>query len=370
MIPVLGIGCIFAGGEGVESLERTLSAPYRAPRPRADGKGCAFTTDLAAVKDGSLLKRIRRADKLSKMCVVAASGAMADAGSGAGPGAGTGMGIILATSLGPHQTTFDFLNDILDFGDINVSPTRFSNSVHNAAASYVAETLGLRCPTLTVTRFFDSFHEALVLAGCWIAEGRCSRVLVGAADQYGDVLKYVMDAKLTPAPDGIIRPFNLKPTFQVPGEGAVFLLLGDPGARGARGAPGAPGAPGRREPYCGIEAYPRGNPGGPPVPPDLRIIDADGLLADETRYAREASDGVPVAAYSPHFGSMMVGSAFGAAVAALALRNRKFYPNPVADNPRGLNIAQGAMKGDFGVVECVRYNCQAEKAVIILKRGG
>jgi len=354
MIPVLGIGCIFAGGEGVESLGRALAAPYRGPLPREGGKGYAFTVDLAASPDRNLLKKIRRADKLSKMCVVAASGAMADAGS-PDAGGGKGMGIILATSLGPHKTTFDFLDDILDFGDVNVSPTKFSNSVHNAAVSYVAETLGVRCPTLTVTRFYDSFHEALVLADCWIAEGRCARVLVGAADQYGDVLKYVADARLNAAPDGLIRPFNLNPVFQVPGEGAIFFLVGDPAGR---------------PPYCGIEGGVRGGAGGESGLPDLRIIDADGLLADETVYRREATDGVPLAAYSPHFGSMMTGSAFGAAAGALMLKQGTFYASPVPANPHILEILGETAKRDFGVVECVRYNCQSDRSVIILRKGG
>ncbi len=47
----------------------------------------------------------------------------------------------MATAFGPHVTTFNFLDDILDHGDAAVSPTTFSNSVHNAAASYIAMAL-------------------------------------------------------------------------------------------------------------------------------------------------------------------------------------------------------------------------------------
>ena len=86
------------------------------------------------------------------------------------------------------MTTFDFLNDILDYGDTSVSPTTFSNSVHNAAASYVSLCLNIRGPTMTVTQFRFSFPAALQLAMAWLEQGRCDYALVGAADQYGDVL--------------------------------------------------------------------------------------------------------------------------------------------------------------------------------------
>jgi 3-oxoacyl-[acyl-carrier-protein] synthase II len=375
MIPVLGLGAVFAGGQGTNALTAALRGPFRTPAPR-EGGGFALTVDLAAVGDKSLLGKIRRADRLSKMAVLAATGALADnspggerssqairSGSLVGPAdvqetdytGGRGMGIIVATAYGPHETTFAFLNDILDFGDINVSPTRFSNSVHNAAASYITETLGLKCPTLTVTRFQDSFHGALELAASWIAEGRCARVLVGAVDTCGDVLRYVAGARLTAAPDGVIRPFDLDSPVHVPGEGALFLLVGEPGGR---------------SPYCSVEAVPRGEPAGKGVAPDLRIIAADGLLTDSAPYAGEGAGGTLLAAYSPVFGSMMIQSAFAVAAGALMIRDGIRYASPVIDNPRGFNVLAETRREGFGTVECVGYNCQAERSAIFLRKGG
>ena len=94
-------------------------------------------------------------------------------------------------------------------------------------------------PTLTVTQFRFSFQSALQLARIWLDQGRCDYLLVGAAEQYGDVLGYVSEQKLIAANDGRIKPFNFNPTCQAPGEGAMFFLLGK--------------EPGRNS-YCSIDA--------------------------------------------------------------------------------------------------------------------
>ena len=163
---ILGIGSIFSRGLGVTSLEEALRSGWRAPvqveAAHADsGTRSAYVVDLDAVSDRTLLKKIRRADKLSKMCVLAAADALAD--SGIADLGNKRVGIILATAFGAHVTTFDFLDGILDYGDANVSPTSFSNSVHNAAASYVSSSLNIQGPTLTVTQFRFSFQSALQL---------------------------------------------------------------------------------------------------------------------------------------------------------------------------------------------------------------
>ena len=74
------------------------------------------------------------------MAVLAAGDALAD--SGIEDKAKRNIGMIVATAFGPHVTTFGFLDDILDHGDAAVSPTTFSNSVHNAAASYITTVPG------------------------------------------------------------------------------------------------------------------------------------------------------------------------------------------------------------------------------------
>ncbi|MCF7848313.1 MAG: beta-ketoacyl synthase chain length factor, partial [Kiritimatiellales bacterium] len=122
------------------------------------------------------------------------------------------------------QTTFAFLDDILDYGDAGVSPTVFSHSVHNAAVSYISRLLEIKGPTWTVTQFRNPFEEAVQLAQAWLNEDRCDYVLLGAADECGPVMEYICREKLPIATDGRIGP-----DAYVPGEGAAFFLVGNEG---------------------------------------------------------------------------------------------------------------------------------------------
>ncbi len=353
---ISGIGMIFTRGLGIGSLEQALQIGWQKPgevpaHPAIGGALPAYLVDLTATPVKALLKKVRRSDSLSKMSVVAASDALAN--SGIENIAGKKLGIIIATAFGPHVTTFDFLDDILDHGDAAVSPTTFSNSVHNAAASYVAMSLNIKGPTLTITQFQFSFQAALQLAQAWLNQARCDYVLVGAVDQYGDVLGYVSDHKLTTAKDGRIKPFTFKPTCQVPGEGAAFFLL----SAGNEG-----------NVYCDMNAVHTGDDPDRAKVVDINIIDADGMLPDESAYQSALSADVPTAAYSPLFGSMMIGSAFNLASGALMLKQQMRYATPVQDNPHGIRLLTETGSGSVASIRCIGINCYAERSALYLRR--
>ena len=229
-VNVAGIGVVFARGRGIGSLEEALRtgwvAPSRKPVASSPEKMIpVYSVEEKTITDKAVLKKMRRADRFSKMAVLAAWDAVKDGGIEIDEG-GASLGIILATAFGPQVTAFRFLDEIIDHGDASVSPTLFSHSVHNAAASYVASALGNHGPTLTVTQFGWSFHQALILARAWIHEGRCENVLVGSVEECGTVMEYICSKKLEIAEDGRIRPFEFSPSpSAVPGEGSVFLLL-------------------------------------------------------------------------------------------------------------------------------------------------
>lgn len=353
---ILGIGIIFNRGMGIDCYENALKQGWQMPASveslrRKDKKSFVYQVDLETIPDRTLLKKMRRADKFSKMAVVAAADALK--GSGIGNIDRKGMGIILATAFGAHATTFDFLDDILDYGEAAVSPTTFSNSVHNAAASYISSSLGINGPTLTITRFDFPFQYALQLAQIWLNQGRCEYVLAGAVEQYGDVMGYIYGKKLTPVCDGKMRPFNFNPTCQVPGEGAAFFLLSKKGSENL---------------FCKVSDVGINREPKPTMGADLNIIDADGMLNDESGYKTAVSPDTPVAAYSPLFGSMPIGSAFNCAAGALMLKKQMVYANPVTDNPHGINILAETKHSDIERIDCIRYNCYNEKAVICLKK--
>lgn len=351
---ILGIGAVFSGGIGVEALENALRDGWRPPSrveaPRAEQGGrFAYPVNLDAAPDRTLLKKIRRADKLSKMCVLAAAGALAD--SGVADPAAKRLGIILATAFGAHVTTFDFLDGILDFGDAHASPTTFSNSVHNAAASYISSSLNIQGPTLTVTRFSFSFQSALQLAATWLEQGRCDYLLVGAADQYGEVLGYVAEHKLKTAPDGRITPFAFNRAGHVPGEGALFFLLSGEQTENA---------------YCAIRtAHVNGDPEREKAV-DINIIDADGMLPDESGYLASLFPGIPVTAYSPLFGSMLTGSAFNLASGALMLKRQATFAAPVLDNPHGLLLMEETGPAPITSIRSIGLSCYGDISAVYL----
>lgn len=353
---ILGIGMIFSQGLGIACFEKALQDGWRKPEEievalGAGQKYPVYQVDLETLQDKTLLKKIRRSDKLGKMSVLAAADALAD--SGIDGLRDKRLGVIIATSFGAHVTTFSFLDDILDYGDAAVSPTTFSNSVHNAAASYVSSSLGIQGPTLTVTQFHFSFQTAMQLAKTWLDQGRCDYLLVGAVDQYGDVLRYVADRKLAIAKDGKIKPFTFTPTWYVPGEGAVFFLVGrDDGEKF----------------YCRVNAVHTYDDPLHDKPVDINIIDAGGMLPDESAYRSSLSPDVPAAAYSPLFGSMMIGSAFNAAAGALMIKRQMRCASPVQDNPHGIRILAETGKARIEAIRCTGIDCAQAKSAIYLSK--
>jgi len=340
-----GIGQVSTCGRGVDLLDQALKAGWQEPsKGIKDQTSCAYLVNPATLKDKS--KKTRRADKFSKMAVIAAQDAIEDCGITIDK---SRVGLIVSLAFGPHATTFEFLDTLLDYGDSGASPIKFSNSVQNSAASYITEVLGITGPCLTVTQFQFSFQNALLMGKLWIEENRCDYCLVGAVDQYGEVMGFLQNRKLTPALDGKIKPFSFHPTCQVPGEGAAFFMLGKDFINN----------------YCQLESITFNNQEKPSG--DLNIIDTDGTLDDESAYLKLLSLEIPTAAYSPLFGSMLIGSAFNTMVGALSLKNQQVYENPVTENPLGLNIKTKNIS-DLQKISCISCNCKGQNTVIEMKK--
>jgi 3-oxoacyl-[acyl-carrier-protein] synthase II len=353
---ILGIGTIFSQGCGIGALESALE---RGPRDAAevdalygaDGKRKVFPVDFDSVPDKSMLKKIRRADKLSKMSVVAAAEAVSD--SGIQDLSGKRVGIILATAFGAHVTTFEFLDGIIDYGEANVSPTAFSNSVHNAAASYISTSLDIKGPTLSVSRFRFSFQSALELGEGWLEQGRCDYLLLGAVDQYGDVLGYVSEKKLNRSAGGEIDPFSFGQEGHVPGECSVFFLLGREKSAAS---------------YCSIDGVYTFDDPRSAEKADLNVISADGMLKDESLYLRHLSPEIPVAAYSPVFGSVMTGGAMNIAAAALIIKRQRLYVSPGKSALPDVRKVETSGSSDISTIRCIDINCLGECAKVYLRR--
>ncbi len=310
---ICGTGIVFSGGRGLPALESALSADAA---PRTD-----FKIPSDVLKDRAVLGEMRRADRFSKMATLAAYDAVAESGSPfENP---ERVGIIFATAFGPHTTTFGFLDDILNYGDAGVSPTIFSNSVHNAAVSYISNTLKIKGPTWTITRFRDPFRQALLLAQVWLEEERCDQVLVGAGDECGAVLNYICSQKLAIAEtEAQMRPFfDPAGPAVIPGELAVFFLLS------------------RETDGLQISVRTADTP-----QPDLLMVDFESPRIDP----RSAQ--IPTGCWSHLAGATPDSTAFSCAVACLMLQRKKVY---CAGN---LLTEHGGINSDFAVrlqrIEC------------------
>jgi 3-oxoacyl-[acyl-carrier-protein] synthase II len=361
---------VSARGRGIGALDQALVEGWRAPievevRGAPGGRLPIYAVAPETMADKTALAKARRADRFTRMAVLAACDAVQDSGLG-GTLDRSRLGVIVATALGPHATTFSFLDGILDFGDAAVSPTAFSHSVHNAAASYIAMTLDVRGPTLTLTHFDFAFQQAVLLAQAWMDQQRCDAVLVGAVDELGAVLQYACGHMLKTAADGRIKPFGFSAAPEVvPGEGSVFFLM----TREAAGAAYA-----RAGKTVGTEPDPPEDSGilegRPPCrpPPVLQILDTGGLSRNETAYRTAVAPGMTVAAYAPIFGSIMTGSAFHAAVAALMLKRQRCYACPVVENPHGLPLCLETAPAEIGRVLCTHLDCAGKQTTIVWER--
>ena len=161
---ILGMGQISARGRGVESFRSALDYGWVEPSREkfsefSDENIPVYSINSTLLKDKRVLSKARRADRFSRMAVLAAWDAMHDSGLLENIEDET-LGIIVATAFGPHESTFRFLDNLLDYGEKGVSPTIFAHSVHNAAASYIASALGKKGHILTITDFCFPFHNA------------------------------------------------------------------------------------------------------------------------------------------------------------------------------------------------------------------
>lgn len=111
----------------------------------------AFKADTCPLEKLVSARVLRRMDHFTKMGLLGAHLALADAGLEA---AGQeGLGVIIASGYGATTTTYALLDSLIHDGDACTSPTHFANSLHNACAANMAIVLGTTGPNLTVSQF-------------------------------------------------------------------------------------------------------------------------------------------------------------------------------------------------------------------------
>ncbi len=330
-ITVQGIGVVGGFGTGVDDLVQALKTG-QSPRsvltvPTGTGPVdlSAFRADTTLLNDFVSARTLRRMDQFTKMGMLAAHLALADAGLPATSNDASrhdGLGVIVASGYGATTTTYALLDSIINDGDACTSPTHFANSLHNACSANISIGLGATGPNLTVSQFHLSVPSALLTAHRWLLDGRVDRVLFGAVDELSDLIGYNWYRKR-----GVISPDPMSPLCTsaetaIPGEGAAFLVL----SRLDEEKPG----------YCTLDGITTGRcpnrwqdlcQSQSPANGTLLVLGADGRQELGTRYAAMTQDS-RIACYTPLYGSMPAGPAFDIATAALMLQNGRVFSSP------------------------------------------
>ena len=321
-ITVQGIGVVGGFGTGISALAQALEIG-QSPRsfltvPTGTGPVdfAVFRADTGLLKDLVSPKVLRRMDHFTKMGLLGAHLALADAGLDAS--GQDGLGVIIASGYGATTTTYALLDSIINDGDVCTSPTHFANSLHNAASANIAIVLGTTGPNLTVSQFNLSVPSALLSARQWLMEGRVERVLFGALDELSDLIGYNWYRQRGMTRPDPMCPLRTREETAIPGEGAAFLVLSR--------------MEDEKQGYCTLEAVSTGRSlDRVPSGSDLLVLGADGRRELGASYADVAKDS-RIACYTPLYGSMPAAPAFDLAAVALMLKEGRVFPTPDASS--------------------------------------
>lgn len=92
--------------------------------------------------------------------------------------------IVVATRFGMLKNGEDILNNLVEFGEENVSPTQFMQSTHNTLAGSIAIKLNCHGYNITYSHGEASLEWAIRDAKKLLAEGLAKTVLVGVHDEF------------------------------------------------------------------------------------------------------------------------------------------------------------------------------------------
>ncbi len=163
--------------------------------------------------------QLRRIDRFTLLSLASAAGAAEDFSGERKLASETG--IILASSFGPSRIILDYVYDMLDFPPDQLVPGKFSHSVHNAAASYVANCLGACGPEISLAGFSGLRREAWSAADTWLKCSYCPRVLLIFVDELIPFTVFSNEKGCTRIEDGSAA-FLLSPRPEENRHGEVF----------------------------------------------------------------------------------------------------------------------------------------------------
>jgi len=333
---ILGIGPVCSLGSGIIEFEQGLI------NNKIPGDYCNI--NLQKLANFIPPRRLRRLDDFSKTALLSAFLAVEDSGIKlTNPDR---VGIVIGTGNGPLNTTFEFLDNIIAYGDESSSPLLFANSVHNAPASHISMIFRITGPSSTITCFEQTLSNVLITAESWLKTGLVDYVIAGVGDENHEAAAYSIEkmqskkqkVKQQEKPDKI-KPFVLEKSSYIPGAGFITFLLGSETG------------------YCSLKTKAVRNSVSSDIfnNSDYLILSANGNCRLNSTI-KKLSFNKPLTAFSPLYGSMMTGTGFDIAIAALSVKNRRLLPSPSTETDFADNfniIAKEVILDENNTIGCI-----------------
>ncbi|HEX2952921.1 MAG TPA: beta-ketoacyl synthase N-terminal-like domain-containing protein [Bacillota bacterium] len=176
-LSVMGLGVISKAGS-VQAIESMLGYPAIDPTVLTSDHTLAVDIPDEFQISPSL---VRRMSHFAKISLLSACYALKDSGIDLREKA---VGIIQGSVYGPIISGIQAFDDLIDFGDNQLSPTNFSGSVFNTSATYLSLAFGIQGCTLSHTSGLDTLYNSLQSAALWLESGTVDYVIAGIGDEY------------------------------------------------------------------------------------------------------------------------------------------------------------------------------------------
>lgn len=352
---IIGIGTVSPLGCGINSFKSGMEGSIQPLIENVEIKtpsgiigSKAYRSKVTGLDQFIQKSRLRRIDNFLQMALMASYLAIED--SKIEIEDRTRIGIVFGSGYGLLQTSLNFFDDIIDYGDKCASPTQFANSVHNSLVSNVSISLKLQGPSLTLSSLEMTTASVFSTALSWIEAGTVDYVLAGVGDEYSAITGYA--ANLSGAKEvETVKPFEFNGCTYIPGEGFAAFMLGD--------------LPSEKR-YCKIDQVSSGRDHNLTIDQfDALFLAANGEKEAGRHYLPLKSADNKLFAYSPLYGGMPTGQGFDIAAAALSFENKTLYQSPdFGSNKSG--ISRELLPSGESTIGCLQYDKDGNHSLISL----
>jgi len=236
-IAITGLGVVSPHGVDAAVMFDALLAGTSAIRPVLVHSGKESLTTVAASIPGEpwmTLPRNQRVmtDRVSQYALLAAAGALADAGLDLEREDRSRIGVSMGTCMGGILSTEQAYEDLFRKGLNRVSPFTLIKTMYNAPVAQICLLHGLTGPSLTYSTTCSSSAVAVGEAMRQIRHGYADVMIAGGSEAllaFGSIKAWQALQILAPAlpdrPEATCRPFSADRCGTVIGEGAAIVIL-------------------------------------------------------------------------------------------------------------------------------------------------